>query len=526
MHVKGNTPVRESSRGSVLELLAFILLVVVMIASVLVGGWPTQDGGIWPDHPDRAIWMDAAWRVASGQVPHVDFFTPIGSAWLYVNSLPVVLFGPNYAALPYGVAIVMVLAALVIWHMIKPSAGWVYACLALLYVHKLFFQSQFLDYNEIALFLFLVVLLSVAVPSKKYRTLYAVYGGASLALLLFWKVNFFAATLAIVALSVIIYQRSIQWCVTFAISFVIIFVAVAWSIDWHVGEVFAQYRIPAEIKGGRTLVDVFSIKAHARVTWNVVGYVLVAGLIFWLGRQFRPCERFEWARDDRFAVFIFLGLLWLQNAFCLTNASLWAPHIVPWVVLLVGTWGATSSNVVTSHMIGDFRTKDTLLIASVVLMVAFWANTAIPRILKAQEFIATRNAPLNYSMESYPVSVSDGLMLIRTHALEDGRIGALAYANPFPALLKSSPPRHLPLWWSIHDSLNVNNPPDARDVWSDVDVLMEPIWHINEHGNQQTSYMKNIYGDYLSENFAVVAESKYWIVWVRKFRDMQVDARV
>ena len=73
-------------------------------------GYPSPDQGRWPDHPDRAFSMEGSWRIAQGQVPHRDFSTVVGPAWIYGNALSVMLVGSEYArAMPLGIVMMLVL---------------------------------------------------------------------------------------------------------------------------------------------------------------------------------------------------------------------------------------------------------------------------------------------------------------------------------------------------------------------------------------------------------------------------------
>lgn len=500
----------------------FVLMALAYVTILL--GWPTANSGMWPDHPDRAIWMDAAWRVAQGQIPHLDFVTPIGSAWLYVNSLPVRLLGPQYSALPYGVAIVMVICGLVLWHILRPIAGRFYAVLGLLYVHKIFFHAQFLDYNEIALFILTLVIITSVSLRPARGAMMGAYCGAAVAALFFWKINFFVAALAVTGIAILVYPRTARWYIGFGIGLVAIAVVCGAAIHWHFDLMLQQYDIPAAIKGRRAALDALSLRQQGVVTFHFILYVIACAVLLWLGDRFKPTSRFAWMSDRKFVVAFFLLLLGIQNALCLTNASVWAPHMVPWLIFIVAIWAAETNGEEPPPDWISARRKVQIRYISAAVMLVFWASTAIPRLMAAPHMLAIEARKLNMNDTSYEVSVADGIRLLRGDRMGHLSVFTLGYANPFPALLKSPSPGNTPLWWSIYDSINVKNPPVPRTVMADVDVVMEPIWHLDRFRTTQAEYMKQLLGGYIAENYSLVARDRFWKVWLKKTETKALNA--
>ena len=505
--------------------MALPLAIMLPAAAVMIAlGWPTSDSGMWPNHPDQSIWMDAAWRIVNDQVPHVDFITPIGSAWLYVNALPVRLFGPEYSTLPYGTAIVMVIAGLIFWHILRPTAGRFYAILGLLYVHKIFFHAQFLDYNEIALLILTVAVVTSVYTRVEHGSTMGAYCGAAVAALLFWKINFFVAALAVTAIASVAYPRAMRWYLGFGTAFVAAFIVCGVAIDWRFDLMLQQYGIPVAIKGHRATMEALSLRRQGAVTIHFIGYITACIAVFWLGRRFRPRARFGWLSDNKSLVALFLLFLGIQNALCLTNANVWAPHMLPWVVFIVAIWAAETKSEEPPPDWIYARRKAQIRYVSAAFMLVLWASTTIPRLMAAPHMLAIEARTLNMNGTSYAVSVADGIRLLRGDHLGHLSVFTLGYANPFPALLKSPSPKNTPLWWSIYDSVNVKNPPVPRTVMADVDVVMEPIWHLDGFRTTQALYMKQLLGGYIEENYSLVARDRFWKVWLKKTETKTLNA--
>jgi hypothetical protein len=515
--------IKFASFVSQMVLPALIMLPLSVMTIAL--GWPTADSGMWPDHPDRAIWMDAAWRIVNGQVPHLDFITPIGSAWLSVNALPVWLFGPEYSALPYGTAIIMLISGLIIYHILRPTAGRFYAILGLLYVHKIFFHAQFLDYNEIALFILtLAFVTSVSVGPERGGTMGA-YCGASLAILLFWKINFFVAAPSLIGIAILAYPRATRWYMGFGVAIVAVLIICGAAIDFRFDLMLQQYSIPAAIKGHRVTLEALSLRQQSVVTYHFILYVAACAAVFWLGGRFKPQSRFAWTSNNKFLVALFLLLLGIQNAMCLTNANVWAPHMVPWVIFMAAMWAAAAKSEEPPPNCVIARQKPQMQYISAAVTLTLWASTAIPLLTAIPHMLEIETTKLNMNDKSYAVSVADGVRLLQGRGLGHMSIFTLSYANPFPAILKSPPPKNAPLWWNIYDSINVKNPPIPQIVMADVNVVMEPVWHLDLFGKTQAEYMEQLLGEYVEKNYTLVAQDRFWKVWLKRSETAQVSVK-
>lgn len=492
-------------KSNIKELLIGIGISFIVALPSFIASWFSVD--TLPNHPDRSIWLDAAWRVSAGQIPHRDFITPIGSAWLYLNALPILIFGIKYQLFGFVSTIALYFSSLIVWIIIRPVSGILCTILILLYVQKLFISS-FLDYNEIALFLFLILFATTISTDKVKEILFGVCAGIVLATLLFWKINFFVAGVALILISFIVNEKSYKWYLSFIITLTLFIMFYAWSIDWQVNEMMKQYRIPADIKGVDNLKLIFSLKAEAEITKNLIWYIVPAGIILYLGKEYRPIRRIELLNSNIFLIIIFLMLLLIQNAFCITNANVWAPHILIWIILMVGAW-VNSSDLESKNI-----TREIYVIA-IFSMLTLWSTAIFPKffaIYNHHKIQYSSSTPLG---KSYEGSIVAGVQMLNEFGLQKKKIAVLGYANPFPALLQSEAPKHMPLWMSVFDSINTRNPPKAEVILNEIDVIMEPQWQINTMTEIQSQSLKTIYGKFIDSNFKQISKDDYWVLWVR-----------
>jgi hypothetical protein len=94
-------------------------LAVALLAVMLAGlgtlvfrlGAPAMNGSPW----EAPVILDGAWRIATGQVPHRDFYNFLGDLPFYTTALGMKLGGPCMSAIDYGNVLLMVALVLPAW---------------------------------------------------------------------------------------------------------------------------------------------------------------------------------------------------------------------------------------------------------------------------------------------------------------------------------------------------------------------------------------------------------------------------
>jgi len=98
----------------------FALLVLVILASTLT----IRTGRLGFMPLDQSIIFDGGWRVLSGQVPLVDFFTPTGLVPLYLQALMFKIVGVSWMAYVLHAALLNVLFALFVYFLLRRIFRW------------------------------------------------------------------------------------------------------------------------------------------------------------------------------------------------------------------------------------------------------------------------------------------------------------------------------------------------------------------------------------------------------------------
>lgn len=201
---------RRSEYAKVLGVLLLFWLVLAL---------PT----LWPQpavfsslEQDMLHHLDGAYRIRSGEVPHLAFMTPLG----ILAFLPTALFlglGPGAALLTGQAVFALALTPLIAWvaatRMRKPLALAFGAVLILLLVSVMYgsTRSQFtmaLSYNRWSWALFALAAVQAVVPvERKFQAYDGVVLGAVLSAMVLLKFSFFVAVLPGVALALLAGRR-------------------------------------------------------------------------------------------------------------------------------------------------------------------------------------------------------------------------------------------------------------------------------------------------------------------------------
>ncbi len=103
----------------------FALLVLAILASTLT----IRTGRLGFMPLDQSIIFDGGWRVLSGQVPFLDFYTPTGLVPVYLQALMFQIMGVSWMAYVLHAALLNVLFALFVYFLLRRTFRWNWAAL-------------------------------------------------------------------------------------------------------------------------------------------------------------------------------------------------------------------------------------------------------------------------------------------------------------------------------------------------------------------------------------------------------------
>jgi hypothetical protein len=130
-----------------------------------------------------------------------------------------------------------------------------------------------------------------------------------------------------------------------------------------------------------------------------------------------------------------------------------------------------------------------------------------------QVFTALRfsRRPAQYlGQDEYLESVRDGVKLLDNCPRSKG-VMTLDFANPFP-LLRATPPAGGMSWFHYQRTFTERHHPGATRLFAGVDCLMVPKLPVSQG---ETAWLLMIYGPYLNDNFKGRFESPFWSLLTR-----------
>ena len=384
-------------------------------------GYPSPDQGRWPDHPDRAFSMEGSWRIAQGQVPHRDFSTVVGPAWIYGNALSVMLVGSEYArAMPLGIVMMLVLlSGLALAITLRRSIP-VIGMLSVFYIAEFLTESPFLEYNGVGYIFFWLILLEAFTPPERSWKNMGWITGALLGVLLFWKLNFFLAAVVTVSLLPLVISKTRHWALSVMGGFVLAAMFFLTLIRWHVGAWIHDLSIPFMVKTSSVLSVMSNGSYHLSLLkeswWMLVG----AGIVFlWAWSRQSSIAEARWKHWLKGGLLLTV-LLALQNFLVMTNARPWAAEAVPWLIILAWTWGMAP----TASARGWWNSTSAIGVMgllSIGVVGVFWWPVFRGSVDHVRAFAQIRQQTVEINDQTYWASVKDGIVLLEQQGLKKSR---------------------------------------------------------------------------------------------------------
>jgi len=513
-----------------------VLVVLVVGVGLRTHGAPVQRAFPW----DTPIMLDGGWRVFQGQIPYVDFHSPLGPVVFLVVALGMCLAGPCVGAIACGNAILFFIISVWAWGLSRNRMAPAERLLFVLYVGFMVagtsvYGWRFIDTGYAAIFnrygvaftalILLEAFTPIGKPLGRWESLMGgVSSGTLLILLFFLKLNFFGiAALAIIAASgVMSYDRS-RW------------IGLGLGISLVAGLMLAYLRFDmVALKEGLAL----TIAARSGRLWREAPMMLMnlplapicmLLILWWITPASDRANHARVGRKIQQAILVGYVLLAQYVLFCTCTQPM-VPSLFPFAAILLlqarnkhesDNDGLRISGAVPATCAGTaWQASDLLaayLIASVLLpdVASIIYSTgrdrsATPKFRFASasmaDMIVTRHP-------QYVAEVNDGFNLLRQHSNSSDRVFTLGFTNPFSFGLLRPSPKGDAVWWDANTTFAASAHPDPRKVFAEVAVVMVPK---NAASDPTFTLLMQIYGRALAEHFAPLAESEYWKLYRRK----------
>jgi hypothetical protein len=507
---------------------AVLLIVFGIIAGLIFKfGAPAMNGKA----SDNPIFLDGAWRILNGQVPHRDFNNVFGDLPFYMTALGMKLNRPGMAAIDYGnvvmMAVLVSVAMLVLRRRTSAFLAFFYSAFIGLLVLTPRPLGDAYDYIGHAMIYnrygeaFIAILGAILFlpPKLKFARnwagfLEAILAGFMLAGLLGCKVNYFAIGLFFFGVSFLLGRIRIGWallCVCSAVAFL----AVALILTKiRLSDLLNDYRIVAACQkpGGR----IRGIIIQGTKNILVLPVLLLPIWEFFLGEKEQTGRRRTPWRDIVVVISIFGGALLLlatntqiEKMPLLALAALYGAELI---FRQASAPSETAPLIATRHLaaillvllfvlpsiIGDLKT------IRFVTFAAAQKNWDVPEALKStnlNDFRFVRDGTRRAEAVPYMEELNDGIELLRRHADPAMRLNALLYSDPYEVALglrpasggticvsingftKRSHPALVQLLGNATHILTTRGAPDLKEIYGDewnalpLQVIEETKYH-------------------------------------------------
>jgi hypothetical protein len=493
-------------------------------------------------HNDALILLDDGWRVFNGQVPHRDFYSPLGPLEYGIMGLGMLLSRGGPQAIALGTAIFGFAVGLWGWLLSRrrmpPLFGLMIAAWLILTSTAptpLGFDNRFLScamiYNRQGYALLGLILLECAFARRDPRFWGGASSGAALILLGFLKLNFFgvAGLLLLVSLPLCRVELPRLWgFATGAGATLLAFLAYPrFSILAFLSDMAAAIQGRGSSLKLKDAIDAIGKCAQSGGVWMVVAGIIALIYFTSPGRRLRRPT----------ATFTLLSLVVLASGpfFVQTNAlesgcqlaTLWliimlerlsAIHlkrnegkILTLALVAMGVGG------IAAGVLPDVAGTFSLLQYQSAQMKASGLTIAAP----GMERLRFYNTNSFYDQETkggdgdgtYAAEcLNDGVELLSSHSQPGESVVSLGFYNPFSYLLRRKPAQGSS-FLLVGNSISQAHMPDPGRVFDHADLIMLPDYQ----GTHRASdlYLQDYYRAYLLQHFHFVAKSQYWSLYRR-----------
>jgi hypothetical protein len=495
---------------------------------------------------DLLLPLDAAWRIIHGQIPHEDFYSPLGPVFAYWAALWMVLLGPvasivHYSVLGHGV--LLAAAAFQVGRdRLSAFTNWAFSTAVLLMAVAPFpvgWPAEVLDtamcYNRMAFGIVSILAVEAALPGSRSGARPArdaCLAGALLALLPLLKLNF-AVIGAGTQLLVLLFPGHPQrlyfralWLGLGAAAVGLLFFVVL-RVDWQsfLGDMMMVRRVfddsrPNTPRAIAALVQKLRPAIIEQLLPAALG-VMLAGLAGTLGHL-----RLAAAVGVLYCFFLGADL-----AMGISNTQLPSLTLLPLMPLFAlegvrrGAWlnarqleAPRVARWLSSELAGGLLT-----LAAVVLLLIGVGTGPLRGLSESLRYAAHRPAT-PYTLtgqgfesevpfpraDGYPLSEADGLGLLQKHLQPGDKLVTLDFSNPFNLALGLEPARGDALWWHEGKTFSTRTFLPAERVFAEADwVIVAKRW---EH------QVMPLYGGFLAEFYVEVTSSNGWTLYKRRTR--------
>lgn len=480
--------------------------------------------------PPDIIWgneiphhMDSAWRIAQGQIPHVDFYIHAYELYHFVIALFLIITGPQIAAVTFARIFFMVTLSLSAWIIARNrfSPAWSFSIAALILVlvagyYPLGYEFRVLTHSEFANRLgwavLTITLLYTFFPATSRKGLGSDFeswlAGILLASALFIKPSYFLEGFCAYLLGFyhqVLNRRQVGFAILGSLC-----IALAYSL-------FIRWQWGAYIHSTFGLFHTFDFKFSdiALKALSIVPFLFLLPLALSFAKR-ASASSIEIQKLFHFYLFVVLGAFGVLLTNLPQQAECASFMILPllalryvksvkssWVaMLLLATCGGWVIQSVLSIHDGLFAEQELLKMPAREL-----ANYSINSPSYSGWVSISGGGPCQG--DAWVARVNEGLELVKKNTASTDKVTTLDYMNIYPFALNRPSPKGG--YTVLHFGLNVDEAhyPDPKVLLGDTDVVMIPR---KCPENTAAPFLAEKYSAFLEENFPETVKSDNWIL--------------
>lgn len=496
---------------------------------------PIVQNGYWRD---TITFLDMGWRVQQGQVPHVDYHSPLGILFHLGIGAAMSLCGISVTALEGLVIFMFLLFSL--WSFWISSERMTPLCALIATFTVGLISAGTYDpgcpvqattyaglYNRCCFAMTLIILIEQFFPPRRLRASETAAGfstGLLLAALFFTKLTFFGVAAGSIILRTILEAQAKKWWAGFAAGIFAVALPLLTMLRFNIVAFIDDCTIFGRVQGTHLLAGSEALRSKLLpVLWQP-GIILALCIIM-------PGLEWQWKKRSHSKSRICLASLYFILGAAMLHLTNYGPgdmlliSVVPlflWQYIQLGK--SIEERDRMKFLV--FASACVLLINGPVLYrnlssisYALECKRAVLDVVPRFDSSSLGNLYVrgrdDLDNVGFVEKINDGIALLRRNIGRDDRIISLDFENPFSVALLQKSPRGD----SIHYEINVNF--NEKIFWK-----AEPLFHdatvliVQRHYDPRcTGPLITIYKDYIRSNFRKIDESEYWILFMRQRRD-------
>jgi hypothetical protein len=520
---------------------------------------------------DTLLYLDGAYRLAQGQIPHRDFHMPLGALSYVFPYLGLRLSGSYGAALPTAMAIALVAVAPVAIYVLASRLRWAVAVPIGIYLSLLIaapavvgeppsMVTMAMWYNRFCWAL-LCLLFFLYVPPRHHvapqlaglasRWADGLVAGLLVATMIYTKITYGLVALSFLGLWFALARenRSAALVATGVTLAAVVLVETIWRLNGPYLQDIRFALASAQALQGGLLQPLKAVFQHVRET----AFVLLAALLI-----VRNSE-------TPFRDLLFVGFCTAAGFVILNQNS--ADTSVPVIVVVLAL---AAERLMAPHATEPFARRADAMVFAVALLLVFAAEAFVFRGLVltrhfAQHRYASSDLPVPAALagltfadfspthmrirpggtealegllepgltagrafdllrdrhnvgirklgtEEYILTLTKAIEVLESVGYEGRRVFVFDIINPMSFILNTPPPVGDLFCYHVGRQFGPANHQPADELFASVALVLVPTFAV-EPTTRDT--LMDLYGDHLRQEFRVAAESDYWTVWQR-----------